>query len=117
MSTSLEDDEAWQHYVTPVLNFFSRMKGRVMDLNTARAEVDLKVKLNVDKDPDQNALKTYRTMYHSLRRQDVDKIMAQGQGVMTIEKWRSSLNSLMENTVTKSHMTWAIQELAKLPAQ
>ena len=117
MSTSLEDDEAFQHYVTPVLNFFSRMKGRVMDLNTARAEVDLKVKLNVDKDPDQNAMKTYRTMYHSLRRQDVDKIMAQGQGVMTIEKWRSSLNSLMENTVTKSHMTWAIQELAKLPAQ
>jgi hypothetical protein len=93
---------------------FSKINTNVTSAQEAKAQVDAMVITNEAKLPTEDSLATLRKremndMYLSLKRN--------GQGNMTPDRYKNSINLLIKYSVNPRHMAWAMSELADLPAE
>ena len=93
---------------------FSTMSANVTNVKEAKAQVETMVADNKEKLPTENSAAALRInsmndMYRSLKRN--------GQGNMTPDRYKNSINLLIKYSVNSRHIAWAMNELADLPAE
>ena len=90
------------------------MSANVTNVKEAKAQVETMVADNKEKLPTENSAAALRInsmndMYRSLKRN--------GQGNMTPDRYKNSINLLIKYSVNSRHIAWAMNELADLSAE
>ena len=101
-------------FTSNIGRIFSTMSTNVTNVKEAKAQVETMVAANEAKLPTENSAAALRKnsmndMYLSLKRR--------GQGNMTPDKYKNSINLLIEYSVNSRHIAWAMNELADLSAE